>query len=123
MEKVIELYNVFDEAEELKKQEIINVNGIDFELQNTDGDFEKQNNKVFMINLYILIKLYNKEFNSIKEKYGEFKLDQYYELVENLDLPDSIHEMYISMPKMINNNKILSYATDIPSYMGMKKTN
>lgn len=80
--------------------------------------FENQNDKVFDINMYILSQLYTEEFEEI-QKNNKFSLNDYYDLIERLDLPDIMYEAYIKMPKMISKNKILSYVTDIPSFISM----
>ena len=81
--------------------------------------FEKQNNKVFDINLFILIRLYKKEYNALKQERGQFSLNEYYDFVESIDLPDNIYEMYMKMPKMLSQDKIISYITDMPSFLSM----
>ena len=83
--------------------------------------FEKQNDKVFDINLFILIRLYKKEYNAIKKERGKFSLAEYYDFVESINLPDNIYEMYVKMPKMMSQNKIISYITDMPSFLNMVK--
>lgn len=81
--------------------------------------FEIQNDRVFNINLYVLIRLYKKEYNKIKSENGEFTLKEYYDFIESIDMNDVIREAYIRMPKMLGENKILSYITDMPSFMSM----
>lgn len=83
--------------------------------------FESQNDKVFNINLYILIRLYKKEYNKIVKEKGKFTLEEYYDFIESIDLKDIIRELYMKMPSMVAENKILSYVTDMPSFMSMIK--
>ena len=83
--------------------------------------FEMQNDKVFDINLFILIRLYKKEYNELKKERGKFSLNEYYDFVESIDLPDNIYEMYIKMPKMLSQDRIISYITDMPSFLNMVK--
>ena len=81
--------------------------------------FEEQNDKVFNINLYILIRLYKKEYNEFVKTRKILTRDDYYDFVESLDLNDTIKEEYLKMPKLVGQNKILSYITDSPSFMCM----
>lgn len=81
--------------------------------------FEEQNDRVFNINLYILIRLYKDEYNKIKKEKGKFTLKEYYDFIERIEMNDVIREAYIRMPKMLAENKILSYITDMPSFMSM----
>lgn len=115
------LYELIEKVEEIKKTgEIINID-FDLEFKECKDDFEKQNQRVFNINAYIITKLYKEEYEKIKEEKGQFKLAEYYEFIESLDLPDKISEYYIKMPHVVTNNRILSYITDIPSFMGIIK--
>ena len=83
--------------------------------------FESQNDKVFNINLYILIRLYKKEYNKIVKEKSKFTLEEYYDFIESVDLKDIMRELYMKMPSMVAENKILSYVTDMPSFMSMIK--
>ena len=83
--------------------------------------FEKQNDKVFDINLFILIRLYKKEYNALKQERNQFTLKEYYDFVEGINLPDKIYEMYIKMPKMLSRDKIIPYITDMPSFLSMTR--
>lgn len=78
-----------------------------------------QNDKVFNVNLYVLVKLYEDEYNQIKEEKGKFTLEEYYEFIEKIGLNDKVDIFYSRMPKMIEKNEILSYVTDNPSFMSM----
>lgn len=80
---------------------------------------QKQNDKVFNINLYVLVKLYEDEYNQIKEEKGKFTLEEYYEFIERIGLNDKVDIFYTKMPTMIEKNEILSYVTDNPSFMSM----
>lgn len=82
-------------------------------------EFEIQNDKVFNINLYVLIRLYKKEYNELIKQKGSFTLDVYYEFIESIGLKDIMLEAYSKMPKMVGENKILSYVTDMPSFLSM----
>ena len=115
------LYSIYDEVEKLKKYEYVEKVNIDINFDDVidNCSFEKQNEKVFNINLYVLMKLYKNEIDSLRDENGKFGIDEYYELLENLNLPDYIYDLYYNMPKTIEKNKILSYVTDIPSFMGM----
>ena len=87
--------------------------------ERANDQFERQNDKVFNINLYILIRLYKNEYNKIKKENSEFTLKEYYDFIESIDMNDDIREAYIRMPKMLAENKILSYITDTPNFMSM----
>lgn len=115
------LYNIFDEVENLKRHEYVEKVNIDINFDDVidNSSFEKQNEKVFNINLYILMRLYKDKIDALRDENGEFGINEYYELLENLNLPDTIYDLYYNMPKIVEQNKILSYATDIPSFMGM----
>lgn len=80
---------------------------------------QKQNDKVFNINMYILVKLYTKEYREIRRKKGKFTLEEYYEFIETIGLNDKVDTFYSRMPSMIAKNQILSYVTDNPSFMSM----
>ena len=118
---IIEL--LFDEVENLKKQETVSKVDIDINFEDVidNSSFEKQNEKVFNINLYILMKLFKNEIDELRDENGKFGLKEYYTLIENLNLPNTIYDLYYNMPKIIEENKILSYATDIPSFVGIKR--
>lgn len=115
------LYELIDKVEDFKKND--DSIKIDFYPEFTEciGDFEKQNEKVYKINFYIITRLFSEEYEKIKTERGKFTIDEYYDFIESLNLPDKIYELYIRMPQNIMNNKILSYITDIPSFMGIIK--
>ena len=115
------LLELADKVEEMKKSdEFIDID-FDLGINKNSGNFEKQNDKVFRINMYVITKLFKSEYEEIKKKNEKFTLDEYYDFIENLKLPDTIYELYMKMPNMIKDNKILSYITDIPSFMGIVK--
>lgn len=117
------LYGIIEEVEALKESTNFSTSGFDiiFTEKKKDSSFEDQNERVFNINMYILMRLFKEEIIQIKKEKGKFGINEYYDLIEKLDLPDSIYRLYIEMPDRIKQNKILSYATDIPSFMGMIK--
>lgn len=115
------LYELFDYIDDLKvnDDEIKKfTDDINLFIKPRDS-FEEQNDKVFNINLYILIRLYKKEYNEFVKTRKIYNRDDYYDFVESLDLNDTIKEEYLKMPKIVGQNKILSYITDSPSFMGM----
>ncbi|MBP3635181.1 MAG: hypothetical protein J6J17_01805 [Bacilli bacterium] len=115
------LFELVNEVDNIKQtDEIID---IDFNLgfKESISDFERHNDKVFNINVYIITRLFKGEYEKIKEEKGKFTLEEYYEFIDGLDLPDIIQEYYIKMPQMVAQNKILSYVTDIPSYLDIIK--
>ncbi len=112
------LNEILDEMKNINTDEI----NIDyFNLEEPIDDFDFQNIHVFKMNLYILMKLYKEEIDKIKMEKGKFELDEYYLLLESINLPVKLYQLYIKMPEFINNKRILSYTTDIPSFMGMIK--
>ncbi len=115
------LNSLIEEVEALKESTNFSTDGFDdiFLQKKKNSSFEDQNERVFNINMYILVRLYKTEIDQIKKEKGKFGIDEYYDLIENLQLPVSIYRLYAEMPKRIEQNKILSYATDIPSFMGM----
>lgn len=115
------LNNLFDEVKILKESTNFSTDGFDsiFPKKKDDSSFENQNERVFNINMYILVRLFKSEIDQIREEKGKFGIEEYYDLIESLELPVSIYELYADMPSRIEQNRILSYATDIPSYMGM----
>lgn len=113
-----ELINYVDELKENADE--IRTYSSDMFKESNDS-FELQNDKVFNINLYVLIRLYKKEYNKIVKEKGKFTLDEYYDFIESIDLKDIMRELYMKMPSMIAENKILSYVTDMPSFMSMIK--
>lgn len=119
------LCSLVDEVNSLKEcnNDITNEFVFMFTNKNDSSLFEEQNDRVFNINLYILRRLFNKEIKDIEKETGKFGLDEYYTLIESLELPETIYRLYMEMPIRHQENKILSYATDIPSFMGIKKTN
>ena len=113
-----ELINYVDELKENADE--IRTYSSDMFKESNDS-FELQNDKVFNINLYVLIRLYKKEYKKIVKEKGKFTLDEYYDFIESIDLKDIMRELYMKMPSMIAENKILSYVTDMPSFMSMIK--
>lgn len=93
--------------------------GIVISKDNNKNAYEEENDKILKVNLYILIRIYKKEIKEIKDRIGCFGIEEYYEFIESLNLPDSIYELYIRMIPMHRYNKQLSYVTDVPSFMGM----
>ncbi|MBQ9024465.1 MAG: hypothetical protein IJ105_04510 [Bacilli bacterium] len=87
--------------------------------EEAEDDFERQNDRVFNINLYILIRLYKKEYNQMKNERGHFNLDDYYDFIDSIGLNDKMNEVYSKLPKMIARNEIVPYVTDNPSFMSM----
>lgn len=83
--------------------------------------FEEQNDRVFNINLYILIRLYKKEYNQFKSERGHFNLNDYYDFIDSLGLNDKIYEVYTMLPNIIARDEIVPYITDNPSFMSMIK--
>ena len=115
--KIKLLHTLIDEVNNIKKN---NSNlELDLNLPSSKCNYEMENAKIFYTNLYILLKVYNKEIMVMKDKQGNFSIEEYYMFIESINLPDSIYELYIRMPEMLSKNKKLSYATDIPSFMGM----
>ena len=115
--KIKLLHTLIDEVNNIKKN---NSNlELDLNLPVSKCNYEMENTKIFYTNLYILLKVYNKEIMVMKDKKGNFSIEEYYMFIESINLPDSIYELYIRMPEMLSKNKKLSYATDIPSFMGM----
>lgn len=117
------LCNLVDEVNSLRECNNDITNEFVFMFENNKGAslFEEQNDRVFNINLYILRILFNDEIKKIKKESGKFGIEEYYTLIESLNLPETIYRLYMEMPESHNKNKILSYATDIPSFMGIKK--
>ena len=121
LKRIKVLYELLDYIDDLKENDDeINkfTNDINLFMPPRDS-FEKQNDKVFNINLYILIKLYKKEYNNFIKERKKFNKEDYFDFVETLNIDDTIKEEYLKMPKIVGENKILSYITDSPSFMSM----
>lgn len=119
-EKLNKLYKLIDTVDELKKSEIL-ANDLDirFEDRAKNCTFEEINERTFNINIYVLMKLYKDEIEEIKKEKGKFGLEEYYGLIESLELPDALDSLYMEMPKRFKMNKKISCATEIPSFMGL----
>lgn len=117
------LSSLIEEVEIMKESTNFSKNEFDiiFSDKRKDSSFENQNERVFNVNMYILMRLFKEEIKQIKNEKGKFGISEYYDLVEGLELPDSIYHLYMEMPDRVMQNKILSYATDIPSFMGIKR--
>ena len=87
--------------------------------EEASDSFEEQNDRVFNINLYILIRLYKKEYNQMKKERGHFNLEDYYDFLDTIVLDDKMRESYAGLPKMVAINEIVPYITDNPSFMSM----
>ena len=87
--------------------------------EEASDSFEEQNDRVFNINLYILIRLYKKEYNQMKKERGHFNLEDYYDFLDTIVLDDKMRETYARLPKMVARNEIVPYITDNPSFMSM----
>ena len=121
LKRIKVLYELLDYIDDLKENDDeINkfTNDINLFMPPRDS-FEKQNDKVFNINLYILIRLYKKEYNNFIKERKKFNKEDYFDFVETLNIDDTIKEEYLKMPKIVGENKILSYITDSPSFMSM----
>ena len=121
LKRIKVLYELLDYIDDLKENDDeINKFTDDINLFMEPRDsFEEQNDKVFNINLYILIRLYKKEYNEFVKTRKIVTKDDYFDFIETLDLNDTIKEEYLKMPIIVGQNKILSYITDSPSFMGM----
>lgn len=117
------LCSLVDEVNSLKEcnNDLINEFVFMFPRKNKSCLFEEQNDRVFNINLYILRRLFKEEIKKLEKTTGKFGIEEYYTLIESLELPETIYRLYMDMPTRHMENKILSYATDIPSFMGIKR--
>lgn len=121
MNKIDMLNKLIDEVNELKVYNDLENKLFSSEMGLCNDKFEKHNMDVFKINIYILGKLFKNELNEFTKDKDKITLDDYYYFIESLELPLVLHELYMKMPCMLVNRKILSYVTDLPSFMGIKK--
>lgn len=83
--------------------------------------FREQNDKVFNLNVYVLIRLYQDEYNEFMKTRDKFDLNAYYDFVDSIGLSDKMTEVYAKMPKTLARDEIVPYVTDVPSFMSMIK--